>query len=87
MSVSCMLHTFLKYRDHYTSNIIVAVPMQRCNYYSIYIHVYAHVYTCILYMCIYMYMYLKLFTVLESPALIEETPSDSRVLRRFVYAV
>ena len=33
MSVSCMLHTFLKYRDHYTSNIIVAAPMQRCNYY------------------------------------------------------
>ena len=25
MSVSCMLHTSLKYRDHYTSNIIVAV--------------------------------------------------------------
>ena len=32
MSVSCMLHTFLKYRDHYTSNIIVAAPMQCCNY-------------------------------------------------------
>ena len=30
MCVSCMLHTFLKYRDHYT---IVAVPMQCCNYY------------------------------------------------------
>ena len=33
MSVSCILHTFLKYRDHYTFNIIVAAPMQRCNYY------------------------------------------------------
>ena len=33
MSVSCMLRTSLKYRDHYTSNIIVAAPMQRCNYY------------------------------------------------------
>ena len=28
-----MLHTFLKYRDHYTSNIIVAALMQHCNYY------------------------------------------------------
>ena len=27
MSVSCMLHTFLKYKDHYTSNVIVAAPM------------------------------------------------------------
>ena len=33
MSVSCMLHMFLKYRVHYTSKIIVTVPMQRCNYY------------------------------------------------------
>ena len=37
MSVSCtmycMLHTFIKYRNHYTSNIIVAVPMQCCKYY------------------------------------------------------
>ena len=31
MSVSCIymyIHTFLKYRDHYTYNIIVAAPMQ-----------------------------------------------------------
>ena len=35
MNVSCILHTctFLKCRDHYTSNVIVAVPMQHCNYY------------------------------------------------------
>ena len=33
MSVLCMLHTFLKCRGHYTSNIIVAAPMQCCNYY------------------------------------------------------
>ena len=36
--------TFLKYRDHYTSNIIVAVPMQCCNYYvQVHIHVHVHV--------------------------------------------
>ena len=29
MSVSCTLHTFLKYRVHYT---IVAAPTQCCNY-------------------------------------------------------
>ena len=44
MSVSCMLHTFLKYRDHYTSNRVVAAPVQRCNYYvracTVNIHVY-----------------------------------------------
>ena len=46
MSVSCMLHTFLKYRDHYTSNIIVAAPMQCCNYYrrAGNIHAHVHVY-------------------------------------------
>ena len=33
MSVSFMLHKFIKYRDHYTSNIIVVVPMQHFNYY------------------------------------------------------
>ena len=39
MSVSCMLHTFLKYRYHYTSNILVAVPVQCCNYILItYLH-------------------------------------------------
>ena len=35
-----MIHTFLKYRDHV---IIVAVPIQRCNYYSIYICTELHV--------------------------------------------
>ena len=44
MSVSCMLHTFLKYRDHYTSNIIVAAPMQRCNYYIIHVYTYTIMY-------------------------------------------
>ena len=45
MSVSCLLP---KYRDHYTSNIIVAASMQHCNYY-VYMHMcmYIHVHcTC-----------------------------------------
>ena len=50
ISVSCMLHTFLKYRDHYTSNIIVAAPMQHCNYYielsDTYLHLTPTIYTC-----------------------------------------
>ena len=33
-----ILHTFLKYMDHYTSNIMVAVPMQRCK-----LHVHVHI--------------------------------------------
>ena len=46
MSVSC---TFLKYRYHYTSNIIVAGPMQWCNYYMyMYIHVHVHIASCLL---------------------------------------
>ena len=28
MCLVCYIYTFLKYRDHYTSNIIVAAPMQ-----------------------------------------------------------
>ena len=43
MSVPCMLRTFLKYRDHYISNIIGAAPMQCCNYNIIIIHVHVHV--------------------------------------------
>ena len=45
MSVSCMLHTFLKYRNHYTSNIIhvVAAPMQCYNYYNTFIYMYTRV--------------------------------------------
>ena len=46
MSVSCMLHTFLKYRDHYTS-IIVAAPKLHCNYYM-----YVHASTLQMYVCI-----------------------------------
>ena len=46
MSVSCMLHTFIKYRDHYTSNIIVVMPMQHC-YYYVHVRVYAHVELCV----------------------------------------
>ena len=39
VSMTCMLHTFLKYSVHYTSNIhiIVAAPMECCNYYNNYI--------------------------------------------------
>ena len=29
---ACYIATFLKYRDHYNSKIIVAASMQRCNY-------------------------------------------------------
>ena len=40
-----MYSTFLKYRDHYTSNIIVTAPMQRCNYY-VHVHVHAALQLC-----------------------------------------
>ena len=57
----CMLLTFLKYRVHYASNIIVAAPVQHCNYYvHVYtcIIIYTHMYNVCVHTCIwYMYMY------------------------------
>ena len=42
----CVLY-IPKYRYHYTFNIIVAVPMQCCNYY-IHVHVHVHIASCLL---------------------------------------
>ena len=49
-----MLHTFLKYRDHYTSNIIVAAHMQHCNMQDIATQ---GIYNMYPYLCICMYNY------------------------------
>ena len=65
-----MLHTctctctFLKYRDHYTSNIIVAVPMQHI----LHVHVFTH--TC----------YMMKTTIFEKDKAKQHKPNPKAVL-------